>query len=76
MAERLKPESILPQAEKPERAAGRILGFVFSYLLFTVALYFAINRFGRNPEPWSLLQVALLSSALALVGWAIGRILR
>ena len=55
---------------------GEIIGFLFSYLLFTTILFFALRFTEKIPKWWSVLQIIPITFAIALLGLLLKRLLR
>jgi len=55
---------------------GEVTGYLFAYALFTAGLYAILTLSHRIPVSWSLLHVASISLAIAIVGALVGRMLR
>ena len=54
-------------SKRPERA-GKVIGFLFSYTLFTTILFFALLFIGKLPASWTYVHVMGMTFLILLVG--------
>ncbi len=50
------------------KKAGKNLGFLTMFFVFTTVLYFVLKLTNRLPEDWNYLYVLLLTLAITLTG--------
>jgi len=55
---------------------GEILGYLFSYFLFTTISFFILFVLKKVPESWSYIHVAGIVLLIAVVSAAIKRLLK
>lgn len=55
---------------------GEILGYIFSYFLFTTILFLILTLLKKIPESWTHLHVMGITALIALIGIIIKRILK
>ena len=55
---------------------GKVLGFLVSYALFTVILYFILIYLGKIPEDWNILHIVLITFFIIIIGKLIKRLLK
>ena len=55
---------------------GQKAGFLFSYLVFTIAAYFILSMTNRLPDGWTYVHVGAATLAIVLAGYAIKRLLK
>ena len=63
------------QNNKLERI-GKKVGYVISYVIFTIFLYLILLVFKKLPETWSIIHIALITLLITRIGVAIRRLLR
>lgn len=56
------------------KAFGRVSGFVVSYFIFTVLLYFILNFFKNEPVHYS--GAVLITLTITLIGFVLRKALR
>ncbi len=55
---------------------GMVLGYIFSYFLFTTILFFILVLLRKIPETWSYFHVMAITILIAFIGVIIKRLLR
>jgi hypothetical protein len=55
---------------------GQKAGFLFSYLVFTIAAYFILSLTNRLPDGWTYVHVGVLTFAIVLAGFSIKKLLK
>lgn len=70
--------SIIMQIEKNKLAEtfGRIIGYVFAYIVFTTILYFLLRFINKLPSSWTYFHVAGVTICISLIGIIIKRLLK
>jgi hypothetical protein len=56
--------------------AGKIVGFFLSYLVFTTMLFFVMAFTKKLPVGWNYINVAAITTVVALTGLLLKRYLR
>ena len=54
---------------------GKIIGYIFAYLIFTTVLFFIISFFNKLPLSWGYLHIASITLVVSLLGIVLKRIL-
>jgi len=55
---------------------GEVVGYIFSYFLFTTVLFFILVITKKIPESWSYFHVMIITVSIAIIGVIIKRLLR
>lgn len=55
---------------------GGVVGYLFSYFLFTTILFFILVLLRKIPESWSYFHVMAITILIAFLGIIIKRLLR
>ena len=63
-------------AQKPEEKWGKWLGFVFSYSIFTVALFLILTLLKKLPLTWSMINIIGITVIITTGGVIIKRLLK
>jgi hypothetical protein len=54
---------------------GKIIGYIFAYLIFTTVLFFIISFFNKLSPSWGYLHIASITLVVSLLGIVLKRIL-
>ena len=55
---------------------GIVLGYTFSYFLFTTILFLILTLVKKIPESWTYFNIMSITVSIALVGIALKKILK
>ena len=55
---------------------GIVIGYLFSYFLFTTVLFFILVVLEKIPESWSYIHVMEITILIALVGFLTKKLLK
>lgn len=66
---------IFEESKKIENA-GRVTGLIFSYLVFTTALFLLLFYLKRIPPTMTYFHMIAITAAITLVGFGLRRLLK
>ena len=66
---------ILEKDESLERV-GVVIGFLFSFFLFTTILFFVLSLLNKIPDTWSYLHIMIITTVISLIGTAFRRFMK
>ena len=55
---------------------GKKMGFLFSYALFTITLFFILNFTKKIPDSWTILHVVAITFIITLIGVLLKKLLK
>lgn len=64
------------EQNKSIKKLGEILGYIFSYFLFTTILFFILVLLKKIPETWNYFHVMGITILIVLIGAIIKRLLK
>jgi Na+-driven multidrug efflux pump len=64
------------EKEEPFEKYGVIIGFLFSFFLFTTILFFVLSLLNKIPDTWSYLHIMIITVVISLIGTAFRRFLK
>lgn len=66
------------QFEEPQVAkkVGVIVGYAFSYALFTTILFFLLSVIGRIPGSLAYVHIMVITASIAILGFVVKRLLK
>ncbi len=56
--------------------AGVVIGYLTSYVIFTLILYLVLSFVHKLPVDWSILSIGLVTASVALLGVFMGWLLK
>jgi len=60
----------------PAEKLSELLGYIFSYLLFTTILFFILIFLNKLPQAWSFFHIIILTLLISLVGIMLNKFLK
>lgn len=61
--------------EVPENF-GKAIGFIATYIIFTLIFFYFLNWLGKLPESWNIFHAGIITMFIVLTGILINLILR
>lgn len=55
---------------------GNILGFSFSYILFSVTLYYLLSFLGKFPLSWTFFHIFGITALISVIGIVFNKVLK